>query len=195
LKAIHVGYTNGRYASWREVPLSGLRKLLQETLKPHQINSAAQQILRVAGTVFDQSDTAVQVLERVTINQNGDGVTIERAVRDDNGDFKPPTDDMYYRFRPGPLNQDGASNPVDGVLLSERAITMRTDSVVVEALLGQADALDPYAMEIQQAAATKETLANERERLILETLMAIKDPDTRAELGAKLLGTCCPQEK
>jgi hypothetical protein len=132
------------------------------------------------------------VLDKVTINQSGDGVSVEPAARDGNGDFEPPTDDMYYRFRPGPLNQDGESHPVDGVPLSANEITMRTDSVVVEALLGQADALDAFAMEVQEAAATKDTLANTRERLILETLQAIDDPAQRAELAAKLLGTCCP---
>ena len=71
---------------------------------------------------------------------------------------------------------------------------MRTDSVVVEALLGQADALDNYAMEIQEAAANKETLANKREELIIDTLKAIDDPIKRAELGALLLGNCCPKD-
>lgn len=195
LKDIHVAFTNGQYNSWREVPLSGLRQLLTETLQSNQVDKAAQQILRVAGTVFDHDDTAVQVLDKVTINATGDGVTIEPAARDGNGDFQAPEDDMYYRFRPGPLNQQNESNPVDGVLLRETAITMRTDSVVVEALLGQADALDQYAMEIQQAAATKESLANTREQLILGTLNAIDDPLQRAELGAKLLGTCCPDKE
>ncbi|MGF1570182.1 MAG: hypothetical protein ACFCVD_19280 [Nodosilinea sp.] len=192
LKDIRIGFTNGRLNSWREVPLSGLRTLLTETLDADLVDSAAQQILRVAGTVFDADDTAVQVLEQVTIKSSGDGVTVAPASRNSSGNFAPPTDDMYYRFRVGPLNQESTSNPVDGVLLQETQITMRTDSVVVEALLGQADALDNYAMEIQVAAAHKETLANRRERLILETLAAIEDPVQRAELGARLLGTCCP---
>jgi len=192
LKDIRIGFTNGLLNSWREVPLSGLRTLLVEQLDDNLVDSVAKQILRVAGTVFNADDTAVQVLEKVTIKKSGDGVTVEPAARNANGDFEPPTDDMYYRFRLGPLEQPNAKNPVDGVLLKETTITMRTDSVVVEALLGQADALDGYAMEIQQAAATKDTFANERERLILDTLAAIDDPVQRAELGAKLLGTCCP---
>lgn len=195
LKDIRIGFTNGLLNSWREVPLSGLRTLLQEVLDPAVVDQAARQILRVAGTVFDNDDTAVQVLDKVTINQSGDGVTVESAARDGNGDFEPPEDDMYYRFRPGPLNQEGASNPVDGVALRETQITMRTDSVVVEALLGQADALDAFAMEVQEAAATKDTLANRREELILSTLADIDDPVKRAELGAKLLGTCCPSHE
>lgn len=192
LKDIRVGFTNGLLNSWREVPLSGLRTLLRETLSEDRIDAAAQQILRVAGTVFDADDTAVSVLERVIIDPKGDRVTVEPAKRNAKGDYPPPTDDMYYRFKVGPLQQDGAKNPVDGVLLNASEITMRTDSVVVEALVGQADALDAYAMEIQQAAATKDTLANERERLILDTLAAIEDPVQRADLAAKLLGTCCP---
>ena len=115
------------------------------------------------------------------------------AVSDSAGDYTAPTDDMYYRFRSGQLEQEDESNPVDGVLLNERQITMRTDSVVVEALLGQADALDSYAMEVQEAAAQKETLANKRENLILETLSQIDDPVKRAELAIQLVAALKPQ--
>ncbi|MBD3298153.1 MAG: hypothetical protein GF341_05815 [candidate division Zixibacteria bacterium] len=71
-------------------------------------------------------------------------------------------------------------------------ITMQTDSVVVEALLGQADALDAYAMESQQAAAKAKTLANERESILQRTLNDIGDPEARAAALAKM--TCCDKE-
>ena len=87
------------------------------------------------------------------------------------------------------LAQETDTNPVDGVLLSEQEIVMRTDSVIVEALLGQADALDNYSMEIQEAAARKETLANERSELLLSALNEITNPRARARAAAALFNS------
>jgi len=187
LKDIRVAFTNGRYNSWREVPLSGLRQLLREVLQPREVDRIAQRILKVAGIVFDHSDMAIFTLDKVNIASNGSSVTVERAALGPDGEFPPPTDLSYYRFRRGPLNQSG-SNPVDGVLLSTSEITMRTDSVIVEALLGQADALDSYAMESQEAAAGARTLANRREELLHEALRAVTNPSERLALAAQLFG-------
>ncbi|HEY8569871.1 hypothetical protein, partial [Microbulbifer sp.] len=104
-------------------------------------------------------------------------IEITPASLDENGEFPVPTPTSYYRFKTGPLHQDNTSNPVDGVLLNDSRITMRTDSVIVEALLGQADALDEYAMAIQRAAANKETLANDRERLVQAAIAEAKLED------------------
>lgn len=195
LKEVRVAFSNGRLNSWREVPLSGLRRLLEETLQPSEIDTVAQRILKAAGVVFDSKDNAVVCLERVTIAADGTSISAELASTGSDGEFPPPGDRTYYRFRRGPLNQADANNPVDGVVLSEQQITMRTDSVIVEALLGQADALDAYAMEIQAAAASEKTLANRRTELVLDTLAAISNAEMRAELGARLLGTCCPKSE
>jgi hypothetical protein len=187
LKEVRVGFTNGRSGSWREVPLSGLRQILEETLKAEHRDTVAQRILKAAGIVFDSTDQAVNCLELVTIDPDGTGITATAAATDPtDGEFPPPTERTYYRFRRGPLDQAASDNPVDGVVLSEQQITMRTDSVIVEALLGQADALDDYAMEIQAAAATARTLDNRRHALLLDTLAAVADPKERAELAAKL---------
>ena len=195
LKDIRIGFTNGKVDTWREVSISQLRPLLQETLRPQIVDKVARQILRATGRVFDHSDLAVSVLEQVALRNDGGGAEITPAATDSNGDYTAPTDNLYYRIRQGPLEQDGHSNPVDGVLLNTQQITMRTDSVVVEALLGQADALDNYAMQIQEAAATKESLTNKRDELILQTLSQISDPVERAKLAVRLLGACCKDDK
>lgn len=188
LKDISIGFTNNRLNSWREVPLSGLRVLLEEVIVSERIDEVAQRILKVAGTVFDREDVAVPVLDRLEISPDGTGITVEAAATDEHGEYPPPTERAYYRFRRGPLAQQGENNPVDGVLLSENSIVMRTDSVIVEALLGQADALDPYAMEIQRAAADEQTLGNERERLLQRVVSDLKDEEARPPAAAALFG-------
>ena len=187
LKDIRIAFSNGLLDSWREVSLAGLRPLLEEVLDPAVVDKAAQQIIRAVARVYDSTGKAVPVLDQVTFRPDGSGADIASPAVSNGGNYAAPTDDMYYRFRSGPLEQDNQSNPVDGVLLDERKIVMRTDSVVVEALLGQADALDNYSMEIQEAAAQKETLANQREKLILDTLSQIQDPVQRAELAIQLM--------
>ena len=195
LKNVHVAFTNGRADTWRQVPLSGLRGLLNEVLDPNgtdaegnniNINEIAQRILKIAGTVMNADDTPVRILESVSYDPQNDTVLVEPVALDATGNYPAPAENFYYRVKRGPLEQAAQENQVDGVLLSEQSIVMRTDSVIVEALLGQADALDNYAMEIQEAAARKETIANDREELLLSTISAIADPETRAKAAAVL---------
>ena len=177
LKDVRVAFTNGRRDSWREVPISGLLGFLEEFVIESKIPKVARAILKVAGFIADREDVMVPTLERVNLVDHGTRIEIEPATLDNNGEFPVPTPTSYYRFKSGPLNQEEASNPVDGVLLNDSRITMRTDSVIVEALLGQADALDEYAMSIQRAAANKETLANERERIVQAAIAEAKLED------------------
>ncbi len=195
LKGIYVGFTNEREGTWRQVSISGLRGLLEEVLEPNKIDEIAQRILKISGTVFNSADIPVRTLEKVTYDPVQDTSSIEPVILDNSGEYSPPTPTEYYRFKQGALKQDEDDHPVDGVLLSEQTIVMRTDSVIVEALLGQADALDNYSMEIQEAAAQKETIANKREELFLSTLEAIADPETRAKAASTLYNTLSDSEE
>ncbi|WP_299594910.1 hypothetical protein [uncultured Microbulbifer sp.] len=177
LKDVRVAFTNGRRDSWREVPISGLLGFLEEFVVASKIPQVAGAILKIAGYIADNEDVMVPTLERVNLVDHGTRIEIEPATLDSDGEFPVPTPTSYYRFKTGPLRQEESSNPVDGVLLNDSRITMRTDSVLVEALLGQADALDEYAMAIQRAAANKETLANERERIVQQAIADAKLED------------------
>ena len=114
--------------------------------------------------------------------------TVQSAAPAADGSFPDPTPSRFYRFRRGAISQDEAEYPVDGVLLDVKETIMRTDSVLVEALLGETDALDDFAMEVQQAAAKERTLANERESLLHDVINDITDPVQRADAAVKLFG-------
>jgi hypothetical protein len=191
LREVRLAYSDGMPGSYREVAISGMRGLLADVLAPEVIKDVSSAILDLIAITFDAGDNPVPTLERVTMSTNGTSWNVAAATRQ-GSTFPPPTERMFYRYKRGPLNQDGEKNKVEGVLLKERTIVMRTDSVAVEALLGQADALDAYAMEVQQAAAEAATLRNERERIAHETLSQISDPVARAEWYARLFNPPAP---
>jgi hypothetical protein len=187
LKDIRIAFTNGRQGSYDEAPISGLRQFLDKYVAPAQVNTVAQSVLRVVGTVFNDQDAPVRALERFQMLPDGTGWTRTLAAPVAGNFPVPPSDgSWFYRFRRGPLEQEGATNPVDGIVQKRTRIVMRTDSVIIEALLGQADALDSYAMLVQEAAAQSRVLANTRESQAQATLAAIADPQQRAAAFAAM---------
>lgn len=189
---VQVAFTNLRTDSWHVVPMSGLRQLLDDVIDatPARRNKLASLILKIAAVVMNHASEPVHVLETVHHDPLTEQFDVDPISFDSDGLPEPPTQERHYRFKAGPLGQD-AEDPdarplVDGVLMSDQTVVMRTDSVIVEALLGESDALDDFAMEVQRAAATKQTLANQREQLLQDTVAAIGDPAQRAELAAAL---------
>jgi len=87
---------------------------------------------------------------------NPDGITYQWApaklAGDGTIDFAgdPLATDVRWRFRQGALSNDkDGGHTVHGVIMDRTSIVLRTDNIVVEALLGQVDALDPYASALQ----------------------------------------------
>lgn len=162
---IRVAFSNGRPGSLREVPLSGLRPMLESVLVGASVASTCQKILKMAGTAVDHEDEPVPLLQRVTLSDDGTEVTVEPAKLV-GGQFPVPDGSTWYRFTPGPLSAPVIEG-IDGVVVAEHHSTMRTDSLLVEALMGQADALDDYALGAQEAdlglknaLVERETIAN-----------------------------------
>ena len=88
---------------------------------------------------------------------------------------------------------------VQGVILKESVITMRTEGVVVDAFLGQGEALDAYSQGLQSEQVRELTLANdlkEAERLKLELgSRIVSDGDVeRATIFAQVFPCCDDHE-
>jgi hypothetical protein len=168
LKEVRIAFSNGNQGSWREESVSGMRKLVAEVIAEEHVDAVCQDLLRTIATAFDINGLPVAVLEQVRLDACGITATVTDARPDKQCTFPAPTADgrLYYRFKRGPLAQDPADeHRVDGVLLKEREVIMATDSVVVEALLGQSDALDEYSKDLQVEAIREKQLANQREAM------------------------------
>lgn len=192
LKEVRIAFTNGNAGSWREEPVSGLRKLVEEFIEPQFVDEVCSDIIGTIAIVRDVNEAPVPVLEQVRLNACGTDFQVSDAVPDKQCRYAPPRADgsMYYRFKRGPLAQGPATeNPVDGVVLSERTLVMATDSVVVEALLGVNTALDQYSENLQLEAVREKQLANDREELALRIVRGGKIAE--ADLYQRVFGPCC----
>jgi hypothetical protein len=150
LKDIKVAFYNGNPGSAEIVPLADIGKLLRKHVVPARQADAARQLLGFCAERIDANGARVSTLQ-VATKPNGAMYTWAPATLDSKvgvafeGD--PLSNDVRWRFAPGELSKDSRS--VRGVVMNKSDIVLRTDNMVVEALLGQADALDPYASALQ----------------------------------------------
>ncbi|MBA3310829.1 MAG: hypothetical protein H0U28_12405 [Nocardioidaceae bacterium] len=128
---VRVGFFNGDRASRREVPLSRLDALLAEVVKPQKRAAVRAVILEQLFAVRGLDGVPVDVVRRVQIGQGDEFIQFDPTLTATHTDAH------------------GRSHTVPGVLLEHRDLVMRTEGVVVEALLGNGDALDGYAAELQ----------------------------------------------
>jgi hypothetical protein len=180
LRDLRVAYTDGTVNSWREVPISDLWRLLNDVLDPAAVDATAQAILKVAFRVFDVDGDPVTVLETRTWDVAAqDWSAPADAALDGTGQLSPPSDVFFYRFKRGPLGSinKAANTTVDGVVTNADQIVLRTDSLLGEALLGQADALDAYAMVSQRADADAKAITNARNYTINTALAKVPAAD------------------
>jgi hypothetical protein len=152
LRDIRVAFYNGRPDSVEIVPLADLGNLLRKYVKPGAQAAVAKQILGLCAQRFDANSDLVNLLE---VGTNPDGVKYEWSFAKLAGDGSiefdgdPLASDVRWRIRPGALSKPVNNRTIDGVVMNKTTVVLRTDNIVVEALLGQADALDPYASALQ----------------------------------------------
>lgn len=69
------------------------------------------------------------------------------------------------RITPFEVKQTGTKLDIPGIIISSDYNVMRTEGILVEALLGQSNALDDYSSRLQVAAVTLKELENEQNRV------------------------------
>ena len=153
LRDIRIAFYNGQPGSAEIVPLADLGSLLRKYVNPAAQEKLAMMILGLCAQRYDAFGDLVTMLE---VGTNPDGITYQWApaklAGDGTIDFAgdPLATDVRWRFRQGALSNDkDGGHTVHGVIMDRTSVVLRTDNIVVEALLGQADALDPYASALQ----------------------------------------------
>jgi hypothetical protein len=179
LTDVRVAFFNGDRASRREVPLSRLDDLLEEVVLPGDRDEVRAVVLEQLEAVRDRLGVPVAVVERVEV---GPG-------------------DSFLRFDPAltSLVDDGRGRTftVPGLLLHQDRLVMRTEGVVVEALLGNGAALDGYAeqlqgLEVEQRGADVALATARAAQLALVNDVIADGDDARADRVERLVARCCP---
>jgi hypothetical protein len=195
--------SRGIVSTYREVTLPQLDALLGEVVKPDQASYVRSAVLAQLDTVVDWKGNRRDVVEWATLTRparNASGVVIPGST---------VTDGPYLRFRPsrpatpgGPPPEptgtdtytDGTGNHFDvpGVILQATKVTLRTDGIMVDAILGGGNALDPYSTALQETAIAAKQAANGgaaeelNRRALARTLVEELDGDEAIDAYARL---------
>jgi hypothetical protein len=153
LRDVRLAFYNGKAESAEVVPLPEMRALLSKYVVPAEREPVARAILRMVAESLDYEDGPQTMLQVGT--REGGVFEWENATLTDDGEIAfddSPLDNPYlWRIIHAPIGQtdDQGFPSVPGVVTEVQEVVLRTDTLVVEALLGQADALDPYATQLQ----------------------------------------------
>src|ERR1051325_783760 len=146
---VRVAFVNGFAEKTKEVALPELDSLLETYVVAARRGDVRQQILGGVSNIFDYRDDPHTFIE-------------ERELTDTHGNKF-----QYYRVKKYYTSEyrneaTGTTITVPGIILSADNYVLRTDGVIVEALLGQAPALDAYSQTLQDQTVRAKELENYR---------------------------------
>ncbi len=191
-------FSTGYPGQQRAVRLSQLEAFLSEILNtPAQIAEVRKAIMIHFCNVANYQGTVMPFAEKVT-------ETFTDCV-----DATGIPSIEYWRKRKDLVDtytSGGLLISVPGIITSVQSYILKTDSVIVDALLGQGEALDCYNMRLQEEASRAAELRNTRYEqetsqeadkvtAALAAIAAITDPVAQADAYKKMFGTCCSTEE
>ncbi|MCB0515695.1 MAG: hypothetical protein R2798_03800 [Chitinophagales bacterium] len=180
LDDVHIVYTNGYPESQIVSSLANIDELLEQVVPDQDSRTKiSNSIYSYLCNIVDYTGTKVSFIEKVD---------------EDMGNCIDPSAETikhsYVRKRKD-LLQEYNGKTVHGIILDVTNRILRTPSVMVDALLGQGEALDCYNTKLQQAATYQADLENEKMRQAMAIISGITDPLQQAALYKKVFGDCC----
>lgn len=197
LKDLRVAFFNGYPGSMKEYPLYELGELVKEFMEKEVVAANAP---GVNPNLVDSGKVQVhEFLEQLLLDEYGPRRVLDyqgnfRQLIERNKipapEINPEKSHSYLRIIPPGENEDGSptgrqeyvmrraigveqpkdSRFVDGIILSARKLTLKTDGVIVESLLGKAPALDKYALNTQIEVLKEKELSNSKSKLGLDII-------------------------
>jgi hypothetical protein len=174
-------------STYREATLPQLEGLLAEVIVPERRQDVQDAIIHQLEHVFDHQDRHHSFAET-------------KVFTDDAGNEIPNAGYLRIRKELVSTYEDPTTKTridVLGIILAAVKNVLRTDGVIVEALLGEGDALDGYARRLQEIEVGRREAegsrgAAEAERAALVN-QVVRDNDTeRAKLLGDLTCPCSP---
>jgi len=177
LTDVRIGFYNGYPGSMKEYSLSDIEDLVRDCILTEpdpsdsgaitQYNSDIKEITEGLnsvilteygpGAIEDYQGIRQQLIEKKYFIEGDQSRYYLRVI--------PPNQEngrQQYEIRPQIGDQIAEYRIVDGKIIRTKVLTMRTEGVIVEALLGQAPALDDYALDSQTEEIRKKRLENNR---------------------------------
>ena len=187
LTDLQLGFYNEYPGSLREYPLSDIWHFVKKYMKTPEtfIGTLKNIIMKEYGTFTDDQGNEINGV--IDHYGNAKALVEEVTFQGDTRPYlriKPPYDkegqpygQQKYIMRPeikdvnDQITQEEDARFLDGIILGNKTITLKTDGVIVEALLGKSNALDDYSYLYRIEKIRKKRAENER---ILEGLNLVK---------------------
>lgn len=185
---VRIGFFNGYPDKTREAPLHEIDSLLEYcVIDAAQRTKIKKDIEYALENVMDYKNTPRNFLTVREYKEPGTGT--QKTVTK----VKVVNRNLKSVYDPG-----GRNIEVDGIILSERKVVLRTDGVIVESLVGAATALDTYSQDLQnekvkqQVLTTKLMELDAQEREARLAILTGKDA-AAADIYAKLFAAAEPE--
>ncbi len=143
---VMVAFSNGIRENAVILPLPRLRGLLEDVVRPDEVDGAFDYILGELGFISDYQDELQSFVEWRELK---DGARVNKYLR-----VKKNMTSVYK----DPAT--GTEIKVPGIIVAANTLVMRTDGLIAEALLGEGDGLDRYSHGLQDQAVRAQELAN-----------------------------------
>lgn len=172
-------YSNGFASQKRSCKLSGLDSMMENLFPSEQARQVAKDIIHnQLCNINDYLGTKHSLIEQVT-QEYTNCINPKSNI----GSQK------YVRLKH--LSQEYKGKTVNGIIMDVTHRIMRTPSVIVDALLGQGEALDCYNQRLQVAATQNAELENTKLSQAIKVIDGIERPDEQAKNYKKVFGECC----
>jgi len=185
LSNIRVAFCNGYMESLKIVDLEDIDTLLEAHIVEAERDNARNEILKHYCKVFNYESQLKDFIELVTVDYGQCLPGFEGSQTF--WRIKPDLEDTYSR-------DGGLEIKVKGVILDVTTNTLRTPSVVADALLGQGEALDCFNTRIQDADAMRHYMENATYLQQMEIINQIEDAKDKASSYKKVFGDCCASD-
>jgi hypothetical protein len=194
-------YSNGYEESRKVAKLDGLKQLLTDILQnPIDVTTIYGNILNELSSVYDYNGNRQSFIEEV-----------EEEIVDATNPSTIVGTQTYFK-KSASLSQTAEGVTVRGIIKNVTTRVMPTESLVVDSLLGQGEALDCFNLHAQDAEIQRLQFENQlREKDItikekeldlktkqldimqqqIDIIQQIPDPNTRADLYKKVFSSCC----
>lgn len=175
---LRIAYFDGKRESRIEVPVSDLDTLLDQVVVAEKVGEVRALIMEQVRAIRDWEGTIIDPTSTISIGQDDEYTQFNRKLV---SSYVDPDSE--------------ATINIPGVLLSAEKYVMRTEGVIVESILGEGNALDDYARQLQELEVERKKqdvraieLASDREALLM-TLVQDGDEE-KAKLLSSLLCPC-----
>ncbi len=171
LASVRVAFSNGYPESIESMELSSLDEMLPKFIKADRVEEVKARILAPYCTVFNYKQEPKAFIRKIE-QRHGDC------------DFPGHQGRRSFYTKDPDLVDEVEGIEVAGVIKRVQRNVLRTPAVIVEALLGQGEALDCYNQELQAAAVDRSQLANAVTRSALDIVDSIEPPAAKVEAYA-----------